>query len=189
MRRNRNQDKYINFILRHKLLKPNQKIWLVYWFMDQRGYPRCFSTTEYELGFSKGTTRKRIVKDLLLLNILKTIGFKLFGKRPTPIFDFTEDFELQVAEFTRSPKDYWLEDEFTLPFDEKFLQDVSENIPYDLYNKGTKNQSKQGNEELSPSDYRLKYPEVDVSALFENEPSDIDQNFDPTITNLITRTV
>ncbi|MBX7232055.1 MAG: hypothetical protein K1X29_08210 [Bdellovibrionales bacterium] len=182
-------DKYIKFILQHKLLTPNQKIWLVYWFLDQRGYARCFSATEKELGISKGTTRKRIVQDLLDLNILKIISHKSFGKKPTPIFDFTDDFELQVSEFVKNPKDYWLEEEFTLPFDENPLHVVSNNLPQDLNNKRTNNQNIQNNEELSPSDYRERYPDLDFSTLSEITTIFNNQYFDPTIAKLITRTV
>lgn len=161
MRRKSNQDKYIKFILCHRLLNNSQKIWLVYWFLDQQGYPRCFATTERELGMSLGSTGKRIIKDLLHLNILKRIGGKQLGiNRKTPIFDFTADFEMQVAEFCSDTKGYWLDEEYTRPFDEISRQNVQQIPPGDLNNKGTSKQIIQSKNEFSPLDYQQKYPEV-----------------------------
>jgi len=185
MRRERNQDKYIKLMLTHPLLKSNQKIWLVYWFMDRKGYARCLSTTEKELGISASTTRKRIIKDLMHLNILKRIGGKNLGRRETPIYDFTEDFEVQVAEFSKDQKGYWLEEDFTLPFDEKNHQGVQQISRIDPNNKGTIKPKKQ-EEEFSSIDYQEKYPPAD-SALIKLGLSGKTISVDPTIKLLTTR--
>jgi hypothetical protein len=134
MRRTRNQDKYIRFILRHPQLNNSQKIWLVYWFMDRSGYPRCLATTERELSMSSGNTNNRIVKDLIALKIIKRIGGVPLGThRETPVFDFTPEFEAAVAAFSINPDGCFLNEGFTLPYEEGPL-------PCDPNNKETNQQ-------------------------------------------------